>query len=234
MNMLFFVGNKRCGTTLVNNLLNLHKNIYIPHEADIINWALGTCSEEDGVDGLEKTKTLLGEPPAQPDRNSVLSALFNLKQKDPIAKEKEICTTGDKKPIQHLKDPVRSFVEKEFPSAKYIHVIRHPFGFLNSVNSLEARFASKIFPTKLSDYELLEKWAERVNEASKFAKTIRCEDVVFETNKTMKDLMEWLGLEWSGFTDRIQISIHRFNKHKKIENVPDIVKTICKKYDYRI
>jgi hypothetical protein len=146
---VFIVGNKRSGSTLLVNMLNEHPHVAITHESDIV-WALYQCRHGapdafepfpfDAPRGLEALIASYGDPlreliPPRPTPERLRNAFFEIQRRViergtavhiPLKSAKELVWIGDKKPVQHASPELCRFILELFPSAKFIHVIRHP------------------------------------------------------------------------------------------------------------
>lgn len=149
MKHLFFIGNKRCGTTLMVNLLNLHPNVFISHESDVMRvlwWMYKTASAPpkyawDGGLGvsitlkecgriLEKYATLIDKNPSHYIPAAFWCVTEYLMMNGSEIQRKydktDLRAIGDKKPVQYCDPKFRSFVKTHFPDAHYLHMVRDP------------------------------------------------------------------------------------------------------------
>jgi len=136
---LFFIGNKRCGTTLMVNLLNLHPRVFVSHESDII-WTLyqigqGIEPGQHSLDGglgisitLEKCAHLLDQfRDVQHIFDSVTQYLMVNGSEIQMKYDKsDLLWMGDKKPVQCCDPIMLPFLKMHFPGAVLIHMVRHP------------------------------------------------------------------------------------------------------------
>src|SRR5690242_10841572 len=146
MPYLFFVGNKRSGTSLLVELLNFHPDVFITPESDIV-WILYQmqagrpetfrCYPWDGAVGMNRTLEVAGSVLKTAQRNGNgheqdLPELFDRVQailranagSDQAGKVPR--WSGDKKPVQQADPEIRPFLRRHFPDAKYIHIVRDP------------------------------------------------------------------------------------------------------------
>lgn len=234
MTFCFFVGNKRSGTTLFNRALNLHPNFYSCHEADIINWILGTESKQDWVEGLDKTRELLGTKPDSQDSNTLIQVLETLRSLDPLnAYKQKILCYGDKKPVQHLEQSHIDFVNS-VGGAKYIHLIRHPLSFLNSTVKLSERYDIRIWGEDCE--EILEFWAKNVEKAEVLGKTVRLEDFVEKPEETLCETFSFLQLPEMTNLNVGYLKINKKDMSGNFNFKPKSkkVKSLAEKYGYEI
>jgi hypothetical protein len=236
MTFCFFVGNKRSGTTLFNKGLNLHPNFYAPHEADIVNWLLGTPVEEDWEEGLNRTKELLGNSPEKKDEKTLIDSLERLRSFDVASAYKtNILCYGDKKPAQHLQENHRSFAQR-LGQVKYIQLVRHPLSFLKSVKKMSNLLDIGVWAPNYTDEEILDFWANKVTNAEKIALNVKLEDFVENPDETLQDTFEYLGLQR---VPNLNTGVLRIKKENMSENelcktVPKSVEILAEKYGYEL
>lgn len=154
---LFFIGNKRSGTSLIVRLLNLHKEVFVSHEADLA-WILYqaehgipdeySCYELDVCYSMRATLAAHGNFIAKrlaahlllDNPNRIRDTFFETERRlarlgsgvqMPYSK-KATLLLGDKKPVQQCDPVMREFMYRVFPDAKYIHMIRHPYAVVFS------------------------------------------------------------------------------------------------------
>src|SRR3954469_6301054 len=132
MEQLFFMGNKRSGTSLLVKLLNLHPEIATTHEADIV-WILYQmqqgwpgqfeCYPWDGPTGMKRTLqtcgTLLRTCALNGSRPGDVFQLVEeqLSSQDKPEQKSVHKWIGDKKPVQQSDPEIRPFMRKHFPNA---------------------------------------------------------------------------------------------------------------------
>jgi hypothetical protein len=152
---LFIMGSKRSGSTFLVNVLNLHPQILITHEADVA-WILYQIYRDvpdrfevyphDEGKGmwatLDECREILRSIPAGTnDKKTVIQAFYRvlehineygrgerdqLRKWDYPQKKKNLAWIGDKKPVQYSDPEIQSFLNDLFPEAHYIHLIRNP------------------------------------------------------------------------------------------------------------
>jgi Sulfotransferase family len=224
---LFIMGNKRCGTSLLVKLLNLHPNLFVTHESDII-WILYQAKKSnpsefktypwDGPLGMQATLTAC--------RSILHSCLDTLSQKGGVAraffsvqehlmrygspvqqscKKSNLAWIGDKKPVQHGDPRLRGFIGTHFPNAHFLHIVRHPRSVVFSMIR-----AAKTWQQGVPRYwrgtsqEILERWViheEWVLKAKSLNRglihTLRLEDLCEEPVEKMADVFEFLAMAMS-------------------------------------
>lgn len=219
MKHLFFIGNKRCGTTLMVNLLNLHPNVFVSHESDVI-WILHQLDipvlpqqyEWDGWLGmsltLEKCKHILRHLYAPVDAFQLVTA-YLMKYGSEIQAQYDksgLLWMGDKKPVQCCDPEVRPFLDKHFPDAHYIHMVRNPIACVASKMAAADRAIREGDTRGLPNYwrgspkDTLGRWAIHENWALQVEKEhpthrIRLEDLCRAPVSYVYDIFRSLGLD---------------------------------------
>jgi len=142
---VFFIGNKRSGTSQLVRMLNLHPRIFIAHESDAI-WILYQFYQNkpfashrwDSLRGMDITVRQCGHVLTK--ANSPQENFFALQHcmmtkgnpwLPPMAK-KDLLWIGDKKPFQQTDPELLAFTLKIFPDARFVHMVRHPFAVAES------------------------------------------------------------------------------------------------------
>lgn len=183
MRRLFFVGNKRSGTSLVVELLNLHPQVFVTHESDVM-WILYQsrrglperyrCYPHDAPRGMEATlaacrpmlESRLG---GAIDRAALIEAFHevqlhlmrNRTRLQPTYDKPDLAWIGDKKPVQHADPEIRSFCRELFPNARYLHLVRHPGSVVSSMQRAAAMWEDAHTPPYWREgaSAILERWA---------------------------------------------------------------------------
>jgi len=175
---LFFLGNKRSGTSHLVRLLNLHPRIFVTHEADIV-WILyqfwsGKTPQAypwDGGRGMEVTLDVCKDVFEMNAKNivegrGIPDVFFQVarvimkngsKYQKPYDKP-DLAWIGDKKPVQQADPQVRQFIYSYFPEARFIHIIRHPQAVVGSMVEAGKEWA-RVDYWKSSPMEILRRWA---------------------------------------------------------------------------
>lgn len=242
MNFVFFVGNKRSGTTLLNRAINLHPNLYSAHEADIINWMFQSESPSDWTEGLERTNGLLGTPKEEPSINYMVQSLIELKDfEGPNAYKTEILYCGDKKPVQHLEEGHLNFL-KDAP-VKYIHVVRNPVGFLLSSTreGFQERYDLNKWVDEPTDEKLLNFWAGQIRKVESLSLkkpvlTVRLEDFIASPHEELLKIFQYLDLPQATADHNVQslkIDPKRALDLPKLD-LPENIKELAIKYGYPV
>jgi hypothetical protein len=185
---VFIVGNKRSGTSLLIQLLNLHPSIFISHESDIV-WILYQlrnilvdeykCYPLDSCTGMNATLKVAGHiinfiirnRDDKPYQERLFRAFlgvekFIMEGGSPVqpyyADKGEVRWIGDKKPVQQCDPEIRPFLYKTFPGARFLHIVRHPYAVVSSKIVYRTRNRPYDVPDfwYRTPFGIIEKWAE--------------------------------------------------------------------------
>ncbi|MCA1763774.1 MAG: sulfotransferase [Cryomorphaceae bacterium] len=175
MNGLFIVGNKRSGSTHIMRLLNLHQEVFISNESDIIwilyNFHRGREIERyphDSPGGMNASLKLAKDV-LDPDA-TVRENFENFQRKlmetgflkmEPAHKEK-LAYIGDQKPYQNIDPEMLPFILEHFPDAKFLHILRHPFEVIPSSMKFGGGTGGFIW-NGMNAEEIMEKWEMHEN-----------------------------------------------------------------------
>ncbi|MDY6991244.1 MAG: sulfotransferase [Pseudomonadota bacterium] len=208
---VFIIGNKRSGSTQLMHLMNLHPNIFVSNESDII-WILYRFHNDLEIvpyqwdtpigmnDTLERYGHLLSKDKT-PAENfiTIQTAIMEqgCRKLEPMHK-KNLLWIGDQKPFQQIDPEIIPFIKEHFPNARFLHLIRHPFPVVQS---------SKVFVGDLwkgmSDVEILKRWTmhEQWVNLEKQKNELPIIDVTYEgiiedTPKEMKKIFEFLQVDY--------------------------------------
>ena len=149
MKHVFFMGNKRSGTSILSRVINLHPSVFVFPEADVawILYCLANGKELgpyplNGFTGFRRTMASHEALVRQPFTNiaghgdALMLALAAARGRDTAKLE----WIGDKKPVQQTDPAIFNFLCDLYPEARFVHIVRHPGNF---VRSLEKRYAVK-------------------------------------------------------------------------------------------
>jgi hypothetical protein len=167
---LFIVGNKRSGTSHLVRLLNLHPQVFVSHESDIV-WALYQFSHDqpfqshpwDSDRGLRHTLESCGDlfRRERSPRENFLAIQLRLMEAGtpflPPQTKAELLWIGDKKPFQHADPQLVTFILERFPDAHFLHIVRHPFSVALSSDRFNERRGGD-FWLGLTLEEKVERW----------------------------------------------------------------------------
>lgn len=210
---VFIVGNKRSGTSQLVRLLNLHPQVFVSHESDVI-WALYQFSWDqpfqahpwDSDVGLRHTLEACGDlfHREQSPRENFLAIQQRLMETGtpfllPQSKT-ELLWIGDKKPFQHTDPQLVAFILEHFPDAHFLHIVRHPFAVAMS----SARFnktRNGDFWLGLSLEEKVERWTFHEQKVLSLRESLpgrvhslRYEDLCEQTEAELSRLFQFLRL----------------------------------------
>jgi hypothetical protein len=210
-NAVFIVGNKRSGSTQLMNLLNLHPNIFISNESDII-WILYRFYNNQEIipypwdtpvgmnHTVEKYMYLLSKQQT-PFDNFVTLQTTLMKEgsiKLPPMQKENLRWIGDQKPFQQIDPELMPFIKQHFPGAKFIHLIRHPFPVVKS---------SQVFVGQLwqgmSAEEILKRWTMHENWVQLEKQKdeiplleVKYEDIISHTQREMARIFDFLAVDY--------------------------------------
>ncbi|OBF38333.1 hypothetical protein A5719_19510 [Mycolicibacterium peregrinum] len=167
---LFIVGNKRSGTSHLVRLLNLHPQVFVSHESDIV-WALFQFAHGepfqshpwDSDRGLRHTVQSCGDlfRTERSARENLLAIQRRLMEVGtpflPPQTKPELAWIGDKKPFQHGDPRLVRFILEHFPDAQFLHIVRHPFSVALSSDRFNERHGGD-FWLGLTRAEKVELW----------------------------------------------------------------------------
>ncbi|WP_326547579.1 sulfotransferase [Mycolicibacterium sp. ND9-15] len=213
---LFIVGNKRSGTSHLVRLLNLHPQVFVSHESDIV-WALYQFSHNqpfrshpwDSDRGLRHTVNSCADLFRQDlsPRESFLAVQRRLMAAGtpflPAQTKSKLCWIGDKKPFQHGDPQLVTFMLEHFPDAHFLHIVRHPFSVALSSDRFNERRGGD-FWLGLTREEKVERWAfheQRVlslrDRLPDRVHSLRYEDLCERTEEEVSRLFAFLQLSTS-------------------------------------
>ena len=216
---VFIVGMPRSGSTLVEQILSSHPDIYGAGEVKYLSYALGRL--RDRFPSLPKFPDMM---------NKITPAQMEIAAKNYLASL--TATSGDSKRVTDKLLTNYFFVgmlNLLFPKAKVIHTLRDP------VDTCLSGF-TKLFKDDMPhSYELgeLGRYYGKYRELMKhwetvlpdgFMITVQYEDVVSDTEKEARRLIEFLGLPWS---DKC-VDFHKSDRPVKTASVAQVRKPIYK------
>lgn len=249
---LLFVGNRRSGTTIMCHILNRHPDVYVNFERYAL-WILYQMVEEDRLDGFRKYPTLVPEPmwitmgtawkeivsliSSQPvtydeARDGFFSIMYSCMRKRVDGKDKNPKLIGEKNP-EIANEPMRSFVHKVLPDAKYIHMVRHPMNCIKSKLDFARRVPRTQLSWRLSDEELLKDWVETERGALQVENkiTVRLEDLSRCSGKEMDRVYSFLGVpNIQNYRDIVKKS--KVKNYKRPDVHVDGLVELMKEYGY--
>jgi glycosyltransferase involved in cell wall biosynthesis len=215
--LVFIVGIPRSGTTWLWKLLSLHKDVSTITKSDF---------EDDCTDTLTDPRRL---------KETDMFNKYSLKRIMEVMHKKDGQVLIEKTPLHLLK---LDLIKKHFPDAIIVHIIRDPISV----------YASYKF-TEFEEWHhrdiSVEKWIEMYKGffkkfspqlANKNILTISYEDMIRDTEKTLRDVYTFIGLSTYNLTDAInknqfEKSFPRISKKRSVNSLksqltPDEIKTI--------
>jgi hypothetical protein len=181
------MGSERSGSSFLVNALNLHPQVLVSHESDIV-WILYQIYKDvpdrfrvyplDEGKGmwatLNECSEVLGSiPSATSDKETIIQTFYRLLMYinehgrghwDHPQEKKNLAWIGDKKPVQYSDPEIQSFLSDLFPEAQYIHLIRNPrFVVASMMEAAEVWPVHQEVPVpeywKGTSQQILETWA---------------------------------------------------------------------------
>lgn len=221
MKHVFFMGNKRSGTSILTRVINLHPSVFVFPEADAawILYCLATGKElapypHDGFTGFRRTmashEALIRRPfiSIAEHGDALMLALAAARGRDTATLE----WLGDKKPVQQADPAIFNFLCDLYPDARFVHIVRHPGNF---VRSLEKRYEIRKKGPPPGRDKLYDLWlkAERWVIADKASNRAPILSVTYpgllsKPAETATQVLEFLGLGVSeGLAARIKTAV---------------------------
>jgi len=213
MRPLFIIGNKRSGTSQLVRILNLHPNIFITHESDIV-WILHqfhngqpfSAHPWDSETGMKHTLAAAGhllQRDKTPWENFQAVVKHLMEQGTPWLKpldKPDLRWIGDKKPFQHIDPQLVPFILENFPDALFLHIVRHPCAVAASSDKFNESGIGD-FWMDMSLEEKVERWAynEKLVQAMQEklkdrVHHLRYEDLCRRTEEELSAVFGFLGL----------------------------------------
>lgn len=199
MKGLFIVGNKRSGSTHIMRLLNLHPEVFISNESDIIwilyNFHRGKEIERyphDSPGGMNAALKLARE--VLDPNASVVENYETFQRKlmetgflkmEPTQKDK-LEYIGDQKPYQNIDPEMLPFILEHFPDAKFLHILRHPFEVIPSSMKFGGGTGGFIW-NGMGPKEIMEKWEMHENWVADAKKKYSLDMVQLKYGDLMRD-----------------------------------------------
>ncbi|MFW5983499.1 MAG: sulfotransferase family protein [bacterium] len=249
---LLIVGNKRSGSTQFMQLLNFNSNVFISNESDII-WILFQYFNDlefkefkwDDPKGMNNALEVAG---MCLDKNKSIKENFEDFQKEimnkgmlkmPPMEKDNLKYIGDQKPFQNIAPELMPFIVEHFPDAKFIHLVRHPFSVVQSSKNFAGGTGGYIW-SGMTEEQLLERWTmhekwvkEARNKYDIDILDVRYEDIIFKTEKTLKNVFDFLGLVIGSdeFKAMKKSTIKNVKWRKKL-SVPNDTLLLMEEYGY--
>lgn len=250
MKTFFISGNKRSGSTFLVKLLNLHPQLFITHESDII-WILYHFHKDiplvpypyDSPPGMEFTLNKYGhllDKNKTPIENYVTIQRCALRDGRtnvfPPMEKPNLLWIGDKKPFQYADPVLVQYISDIFPVCKFIHLVRHPFAVARSAKD----FGSYIWD-KMSLVDIVERWTMHEKQVlelkMKFPASfidVRYEDLCRNIEKELTRIFLFLDVYYDDILLKETKNILRFEpKHTPIIPCSEETVSIMSRYEYQ-
>lgn len=249
---VFIVGNKRSGSTHFMHLLNLHPNIFVSNESDII-WILYRFHHNleiitypwDTPVGLNRTLekyTQLLSKDKTPFENFVTIQTAVMKDgvigQPPLHKD-HLLWIGDQKPFQQIDPDILPFIKANFPGAKFLHLIRHPFPVIRSSKVFVEAKAGELWKGMTED-DILKRWTMH-EQWVQLEKTkndvpmldVKYEDIVEHTQSAMAKVFDFLEVNYDQelLRESRKITQKQLKLHPRLQCSPE-TQAIMAQYDY--
>src|ERR1700752_2035293 len=223
---LFIVGNKRSGTSHFVRLLNLHPQVFVSHESDMV-WALYQFAHDqpfethpwDSDRGLRHTVESCADlfRRDRSPRENFLAIQQRLMLAGtpflPPQTKGELLWIGDKKPFQHADSQLVAFILEHLPDAHFLHIVRHPFSVALSSDRFNERRGGD-FWLGLTLEEKVEQWAfheQQVlslrNKLPDRVHSLRYEDLCERTREELSRVFAFLHL--SAASDMLEEAVRQ-------------------------
>ena len=253
---LLFIGNKRSGSSHLTRLLNLHPDIFVTHESDVM-WILYQwssrlrfmCYPWDGPLGMTETLMTCGQFLV---RDQPADGLFQIIQEHLMARgstfqaaepNKRPLWLGDKKPVQHADPRLQRFIGSHFDDAKYIHLIRSPRAVVASTLAAAETWAPVPYwrygtaKTLLDRWVIHEQWVLQMKAQQSIAiVTVRFEDLCKNAANELDRICDLLGLEMTPQMASSATAMTRSTANKAATvnelGMPDHARALLERYGY--
>lgn len=216
VNGVFIVGNKRSGSTHIGKLLNLHPEIFVSNESDIM-WILYNFHNNKPLDyypldspagmkfSLEAAEHILSKD-CTVQENFYNFQTYLMKVgfiSVPPMEKKNLKYIGDQKPYQNIDPDVLPFILEHFPDARFIHLVRHPFEVISSSMKF-MKDGSFLWKGKTPE-EIFDKWVYHeqavINAKEKYPSLkihqVDYGDIISDAENQMQKIFDFLGLSYS-------------------------------------
>lgn len=210
---LFIVGNKRSGSTHLMRLLNLHPNVFVSNESDVI-WILYNLASDsdirpyphDSPGGMEAALNKAGH---LLDRSRPIHENFErfqthlmrqgfLKQKG--VDKSDLVYLGDQKPYQNIDPELVPFILEHVRSPKFLHILRHPYEVVSSSMKFDGGTGGDIWNGKgprdiMAMWEMHERHVIEAREKYDLdILTVRYDQLIGDTVEEMRRVFQFLEL----------------------------------------
>ena len=203
-NLLFIVGCPRSGTTWVQRLLASHPGVKTGQESDIFDLYVGpqlrTWTHELNVSASGRGGVGLGCYFLEPDFIRILKA-YALELLSPMVASLRVGEVFVEKTPSHAL--YISEIVRLLPAARFVHVLRDARDTVASLLGASRSWGRSWAPGNAQHAAAM--WIQHVQAARKAAMTlrpaqfyeVRYEQLHADTHKALRDLAEWIGLQWT-------------------------------------
>src|SRR5215212_8621143 len=205
---IFIVGPMGTGSTLLRLMLDSHENIAIPHETGFMRIYLAMRLTPFKWSGRSWAKRLgWSDEEMDEEARRFFTRIF-MRYADAHSKER----WGEKTP-QHLWHMAR--MRRVFPDSVFIGIVRHPGA---GTASNMRRFGHSVTWATYHTQRYFKEIARQVERFPYRMVVLRYEDLVLHPEQVMRELLEWLGEQWSDSVLRHH-EIQAQRDHDRIEGL---------------
>jgi tetratricopeptide (TPR) repeat protein len=214
---VFIVGMPRSGSTLVEQILASHPDIYGAGEVKYLSQALGQI--RDRFPSLPKFPQMMGK--------------IGAAQLDIIAKKYLSALTGGSGSAKRVTDKLLTnyffvgLLHLLYPNARFINTVRNPIdtclsGFTKLFkDDMPHSYNLEELGRYYGKYrQLMEHWQKVLPKG--VLKAVQYEDVVADTEKEARALIDFIGLEW----DQVCVDFHKSDRPVKTASVAQVRRPI--------
>ncbi len=231
------------------HLLNLHPNIFVSNESDIL-WILYRFHNDldivpypyDVPKGmnrtLEKYRDLLSKDKTPFENFVILQKAImetGVGKIEPVHKE-NLLWIGDQKPFQQIDPEIVPFIKENFPDAKFIHLIRHPFPVVKSSQVFIGQLWKGMSADEiLQRWTMHESWVQLEKDKNEVPMLdVKYEEIISQTQREMVRMFEFLEVTSDqAILDRArQITRSTIRLHPRLPCSPE-TEAIMSQYGYK-
>jgi len=251
---LFIIGHKRSGSTFLGKVLNMHPEIFVSNETDVLwllyqyfNYEEIAKHKFDGDVGLNMCLKLFGhlldraKTPFELFCQIQLAAMSEGFMTNPSAEKPNLKYLGDQKPFQNADPKLVKFAAQNFPTTKYIHLIRNPYDVISSCKKFGKHkdggwmWKDKTKDRILRQWVKAEKWVAKLKaQDAPNVHDIRYEDLIENPRQSIRDIFQFLELDYEELLiDNVENAIVKKERHREKDfQITDEASFIMKTFDY--